>query len=57
MFSIENRALTLSIAQRPPWEESSEENCEPKHLSRTVMVEVPLEELAVRCSEGALACL
>jgi hypothetical protein len=49
--SIENRTLTLSIAQRPPRDESGEEP-ESQSTSAVMVVQVPLEELAVRLQRG-----
>jgi hypothetical protein len=49
--SIENRTLTLSIAQRPPRAESGEEP-ESQSTSAVMVVQVPLEELAVRLQRG-----
>jgi hypothetical protein len=49
--SIENRTLTLSIAQCPPRAESGEEP-ESQSTSAVMVVQVPLEELAVRLQRG-----
>ena len=49
--SVEHRMLTLSIAQRPTWDASGAGR-QPAESNSPVLVEVPLEELAVGLKPG-----